>query len=160
MDDKTLHDILIDGDFNLSNYEPEDCGDAIAAWTDAINIETHLLKEIFMDAMEELVIPSKEDEYGIMANRRNSMFSDIALAYIAFMNMDSRSSSAYVTSSKARRYSSRCLDVGEAVVLSVHEWVTDYVEENGSQWFIDVLGYHADMEEGQREDAAMFRADR
>jgi hypothetical protein len=148
MDDKTLHDILMESEgFDLKSYDSDECSDAISIWTDALNIDKDFLQDILMDAIEELVHPTKEDEYGILANRRNSMLSDIGLAYIAFMNIDSRSSGAYVTSSKARRYSSRCLDVGEAVVVSINEWVTDYVEENGPQWFVDVMGYAGDMEE-------------
>jgi hypothetical protein len=145
MDDKTLHDILIEDGFNLKNYEPDECSDAISVWTDKIMTTPALLMDVWLEALEELHTQSAEDPYDRKKNRFERLLTHIGRAYTAHQNLQGNTSN--LTALYATSWAGSNLEVGEATVMQISEYVTEYVENSGPDWFIDVMGYAGDMEE-------------
>jgi hypothetical protein len=159
MDTKTLHDLLIDDGFNLKNYEPDECGDAITYWTSAIMSDPALLMDVWLEALEELHTRPKDDTNKRMETRRNRLLGHVGEAYSNLKRM-TEGDNGTLTAMYATSWGFRTAEVGEAVVLQISGYVEKYVEDNGADWFVDVIGYAGDMEDDDGDFAYEAMKDR
>jgi hypothetical protein len=149
MDTKTLHQLALDAKIDLRNEDSyHDC---VAVWVDEVFRDPkELLDDIWLDALAEIQWSKNEEKHA--TSTRDRLFKDMGTCHADLNRLESNNYSPMITSCYATSYGFRTMNVGETLFFAIRKFVIKYVEERAEDWFGDVQGYAADMEEGQRED--------
>lgn len=138
MDTKNLHDWADEADLNLR--DSEGYYDAQAVWIDAIMQHPESLADFWAD----WCFDSPADIVD-MLGKMGRADSDLQFM-ISGRNTDN------LTASYAQSAVQNNCFAGECLRRMVRRGLTKYVEKMAEEWWEDVLGYAADMQEGARED--------
>lgn len=139
MDTKSLYDWASEADLDFKN---DDHHDAAAVWVDAIMESPEDLMDFWADWMYEK--PERITDMLKHLGKAHDDANKIQTRSIRDNNMLISTFSSSLTLNLAW--------AGKAVLDSVREGLTKYVEDNADDWWSDVCGYAGDMLEGQYED--------
>lgn len=146
MDTKSLLDVLIEDDFNLKSYEPQEYEDAAAIWVDAVMKKPSWLMDFWLDALAEIHDTMRADELISVLERIGKVHEDVHC--VQSQAKHSPGMALCMSTSLTQRSSFLGADIYQHIL----KFVTDYVNSNAAEWFADVLGYAADMEQSQKDD--------
>jgi hypothetical protein len=153
MDTKSLHDALLEDGFNLSSYESHEYEDAVATWITYM-LTPAILKGYLGDWMFDL----SEDTmaFGKLCNEMKGGVADVQNIVSGSI---SRSPSLSLTHTYGFAAVMRFDNVGSQLSFHLLKSATKYVEENASEWFLDVWQYASDMAESHEEARGDYEYD-
>lgn len=146
MDTKSLMDVLIEDDFNLKSYEPQEFEDAAAIWVDAVMKKPSWLMDFWLDALAEIHSEERASDLMSVLERVGKVHSDVDM-----VQRQSKHSPGLALAMSGSLTQQSALLGGE-IYEHILKFVTDYVNSNAAEWFADVLGYASDMEQSQKDD--------
>jgi hypothetical protein len=148
MDTKQLHDVLIDNNIEL---DMDNVADAEQVWIKAIFENKEDFADTFADYFAEMAAEKIADTGFELA---------AGYEYIKKITTTSAGSHEGIAGSYIAGAALKFTHAATSIALNHATQITKLVEDNSDQWMADCIGYHFDMQEGQKEDAAEFRADR
>jgi hypothetical protein len=148
MDTKQLHQVLVDNKIDL---DMDSVADAEQVWIQAI-FES---EEDFADTCADYMAEMPVKDFAEIGRKLASGYKDITAIVDTHIGKSEMLTAAWA-SSMAQNFTRAA-----SIMARNHaDQITKMVEEMSDTWLADCIGYSIDMEEGQREDAAMFRAER
>jgi uncharacterized membrane-anchored protein YjiN (DUF445 family) len=148
MDTKQLYDVLVDNKIDL---DMDSVADAEQVWIQAI-FES---EEDFADTCADYMAEMSDKDFAEIGRKLAAGYKDITAIVDTHIGKSEMLTAAWA-SSMAQNFTRAA-----SIMARNHaDQITKLVKDNADQWMADCIGYSVDMEEGQREDAAMFRADR
>ena len=140
MDTKSLYDAGIDARIDFTDRDAgKDCVDI---WIRACLDNTEWLDDYLGDILTELTTPE---------NMENLSFY-VCKALDRQGYLEGRCPSPELIHMLSHSLMTSCMDIGSLVVRVLEEETRKIVLDHYDIWFIDCMGYHNDMLEGQRED--------
>lgn len=149
MDTKSLYDwaseagLKFDGEYD----------DAVTVWQKALYNDESFLEDNLLDAIAEVLFPPmpSEDREDTMIAQRTRFFARLGSGINDVTHLtgrfNDRMNACYATS-----LAFNATQTGEELILTLKAWIDAYVEKYADEWWNECIGYHNDMEEGQRED--------
>jgi hypothetical protein len=148
MDTKALHDALLTAEVG---FDMDNVADAELVWIQAIFESEEDFADTCADYLAEM--PVKEfAEIGRKLAAGYKDLTDIVDTHIGKSEM--------LTATWAGSMTQQFTRAASIMARNHADQITKLVELSSDDWMADCIGYSVDMEEGQREDAAMFRAER
>ncbi len=146
MDTKLLHDLLIDDGFNLKNYDHSEWEDAAGVWTEYCMTQPSWLMDFWLDALAEL-----HDKKNAPILERT--LAEVGAVHEQLTGLNKRAGiHDGLTLSSASGTSLRTSHLGSSIYEAIQKGAVVYIQSQAPDWFIDVMGYASDMQEGARED--------
>jgi hypothetical protein len=148
MDTKQLYDVLVDNKIGL---DMDSVADAEQVWIQAI-FES---KEDFADTFADYVAEMPVKDFAEIGYKMADGYKDITAIVDTHIGKSEMLTAAWA-SSMAQNFTRAA-----SIMARNHaDQIAKMVGDNADQWMADCIGYSFDLEEGGREDAIMFRADR
>jgi hypothetical protein len=146
MDTKALHDALIEAKLDL---DMDSVVDAEPIWIQAI-FES---KEDFADTCADYMAEMSDKDFAEIGRKLASGYKDITAIVDTHIGK-----SEMLTATWAGSMTQQFTRAASIMARNHADQITKLVELSSDDWMADCIGYSIDMEEGQREDAAMFRS--
>ena len=119
--------------------------DCVHPWSRMMLADPEYMIDVFFDFIAELGEEDKRAKF-------DDLIKDITRATHSGDTLTKYSQDTKLAIHFANTISMYNAWVGATIVEVVRSQVEAYVDKYAEEWFNDVLGYLADMEEGQRED--------
>jgi hypothetical protein len=148
MDTKQLYDVLIEKGIGV---DMDNVADAEVVWIQAIFENEEDFADSCFDYMSDMSVKDFAEIGRKLASGYKDL-TDIVDTHIGKSDMLTATWAGSMTQQFTRAASIMARNHGDQI--------TKLVEDNSDTWMADCMGYSFDLEEGGREDAAMFRADR
>ena len=147
MDTKKLHDLLIEDGFNLKNYESNEWEDAANVWIGHILKTPTELMDFWLDSLAELHDTEKAELLHRLLKQVGRVHEDVE-----YLKREGKYGHNGLIMAYSNSLSQNGSMLGNEVYKAIAAGAEAYVNKMAQDWFADVLGYAADMEEGARED--------
>jgi hypothetical protein len=146
MDTKALHDALLTAEVG---FDMDNVADAEQVWIQAIFESEEDFADTFADYMAEMPVK----EFAEIGRKLAAGYKDITAIVDTHIGK-----SEMLTATWAGSMTQQFTRAASIMARNHADQITKLVEEMSDTWMADCIGYSVDMEEGQREDAAMFRS--
>ncbi len=147
MDTKQLHDLLIEDGFNLKNYDHSEWEDAAGVWTEYCMTQPSWLMDFWLDALAELHDAKRVEPLHRLLSQVGKVHADVN-----YLKGESKHGHTGLLMAYGNSLTQNNAMLGGEVYKAIQEGAVVYIQSQAPDWFIDVMGYAADMEEGARED--------
>jgi hypothetical protein len=148
MNTQELYYALQDNDID---FDMDSVGDAESVWIQAIFENEEDFGETVADYLAEM--PKRD--LAEVGRKLAAGYKDVTQIVGGHIG-----NSTLLTACWAGSVSQSFFRAASVMALNHAKQITKLVESNSDQWMADCIGYHFDMQEGAKEDAAEFRADR
>jgi hypothetical protein len=148
MNTQELYYVLQD---NGIDFDMDSVSDAEPVWIQAIFENEEDFAETFADYMAEM----DPRDFTHVGRKLAAGYADITQVVDGAVGR-----SENMVPTWAASMSLQMMHAASKIAVNHAKQIRKLVESSSDQWMADCIGYHFDMQEGQKEDAAEFRADR